>query len=157
MGGGAVPGPWYYLAVQPTNRRLRLPASIACHKYINPKCKCWINLIIHTNGIHKVNSIILNGPFFYLVWDETRWLVLNAHLSYKPPSSCRILVQYGGHPRQFSKLKKFRALVVLGRCLRKDIIIKGVLAPTEFLTNGHSSFIRSLFNSNVCPYKNTEE
>ena len=67
VGGGAVPGPRYYLAVQPTNRRLRLPASIACHKYINPKCKCWINLIIHTNGIHKVNSIILNSPFFYLV------------------------------------------------------------------------------------------
>ena len=51
--------------------------------------------------------------------------MFNSHLTYKPPSSWRILFQYGGIPMQFSHLKKFRALVVPlgGYC--KGIIIQG--------------------------------
>ena len=49
--------------------------------------------------------------------------MLNVHLNYKPPSSWRILFLSGGYPRQFSRLKKFRALVVPGGVFHKGTII----------------------------------
>ena len=51
--------------------------------------------------------------------------MLNVNLSYNPTSSWRILFRYGGYPRQFSRLKKFRALVVPGGGCRKGIILQG--------------------------------
>ena len=51
--------------------------------------------------------------------------MLNVYLSYKPPSSWRIMFRSGGYPRQFSLLKKFRAVVVPVRGCRKGIILQG--------------------------------
>ena len=47
--------------------------------------------------------------------------MLNLHLRFKPPSSCRILFRSGGHPGQFSCMKKFRYLVVPVGYFRKGI------------------------------------
>ena len=47
-------------------------------------------------------------------------------LSYKPPSSWRILFRSGGRPTKFSFLKNFRALVVPGGGFRKLIILQVV-------------------------------
>ena len=63
---------------------------------------------------------------------------MNIHLSYKPPSSWRMLFQSGGYPRQFIHLKFFRALVVPGGGCHKGVIIQGILTPTGFLPNGQS-------------------
>ena len=49
--------------------------------------------------------------------------MLNVHLSYKPSSSWRILFRSEGYSRQFSRLKKFRALVVPVGGFCKGIII----------------------------------
>ena len=48
------------------------------------------------------------------------------HVSYKPTRFLRILFRSGGHPRKFSFLKKFRALVVPGGVCRKGKIIQGI-------------------------------
>ena len=48
---------------------------------------------------------------------------MNLHLSYNTAISWRILFQYGGNPRQFNSLKKFRALVVPKRDFSKGIIL----------------------------------
>ena len=61
--------------------------------------------------------------------------MLNIHLSYKPPSSWRILFLSGGCPRKFSRLKKFRDLVVPGLGFRKGIIIQGEAADLRFTCN----------------------
>ena len=50
---------------------------------------------------------------------------MNVHLSYNPPSSWRILFWSGGRPRQLSRPKKFRALVIPGRGCYKGIILQG--------------------------------
>ena len=65
--------------------------------------------------------------------------MLNVHLSYKPPSYWRILFWSGVHPRQFSKLKKFRALVVPSGTFRKgdNYSMEAAKAPV-FLCLGHS-------------------
>ena len=63
---------------------------------------------------------------------------MNVHLSYKPTSSCRILFQYGGYPRQFNLLKKFRAMVVPGGGCRKGIIIQGRQLLSGLPVIGHS-------------------
>ena len=63
------------------------------------------------------------------------------HLSYKPTSYLIILFWYGVHPGQFSRLKKFRALVVPGGGLCKGIIIQGIMMPMWVLPNGQS-FLR---------------
>ena len=67
--------------------------------------------------------------------------MLNIHLSYNPPSSCRIMFRSGGVPRQFSRLKKFRALVVPSRGCHKGIILQIIMIPTGVLPNVNS-FLR---------------
>ena len=62
--------------------------------------------------------------------------MLNVHLSYKTPSSWRILFWSGVPPRQFSHLKKFMALVFPGGGFRKGEIIQGILTPMRVLPNG---------------------
>ena len=68
--------------------------------------------------------------------------MLNVHLSYKPPDSCRILFRSGGSPRKFSCMKIFRALVVPGRFCLKGGIFQGIMTPTGVLQNVHSLLIR---------------
>ena len=51
--------------------------------------------------------------------------MFNVHLSYKPPSSFRILFDSEGCPRQLICLKKCRALVVPSGGLPKGIILHG--------------------------------
>ena len=64
--------------------------------------------------------------------------MLNVHLSYKSPSSWRILFCLGRYPRQFSCLKKFRDLVFSGGGFHKGIIIQLVMTPTGVLPNVQS-------------------
>ena len=64
--------------------------------------------------------------------------MLNVRISYRPPSYWRILFWSGGHPRQFSRLKKFRALVVPRGGYRRETIIQGILKPMGVLPNGQS-------------------
>ena len=64
--------------------------------------------------------------------------MLNVHLSYKPPSSWRILFRSEGYPRQFSRLKKFMTLVVPDGGFCKGIIIQVILTPMGVLPNGQS-------------------
>ena len=92
-----------------------------------------------TNGSHQVNSRILRSPFFVsCVQDETGWWMFNMHLSNNPPSPWRILFWYGRLPRQFSRLKKFKALVVPVGGWRKEIIIQGEQRPSGLPVIGHS-------------------
>ena len=91
-----------------------------------------------TNRNYHVNSISLLGQcFIVVVYDETGLPMLNIHLSYKPPSSCRILLLSGRISRQVSCLKKFRSLVVPGGGFHKGVIIKEILTPRGVLPNGH--------------------
>ena len=62
---------------------------------------------------------------------------MNVHLSYKPPSSLGVLFWYGGSPRQFSHIKRFRFLVVPVRGFRKRIIVQVIMTPTVVLPNGY--------------------
>ena len=64
--------------------------------------------------------------------------MLNVHLIYKPPSFWGVLFRSGGYPSRFSCLKRFRALVVPSRGLRKGVIIQGILTPTGVLPNVQS-------------------
>ena len=66
--------------------------------------------------------------------------MLNMNLSYKTPSPWRIVFWSVGCPRQFSRLKKSRALVVPSGGCRKGIIIQGILMPTGVLPIGQSCF-----------------
>ena len=50
--------------------------------------------------------------------------MLKVQLNYKPPSSWRILFRSERRPRQFSCLKKFKALVVPGGGCRKGIFLQ---------------------------------
>ena len=68
--------------------------------------------------------------------------MLNVRLSYKYTSYWRILFWSGAHPRHFSRLKKFRALVVpIGGC-RKGIIIQERNINRRFYVAGKSCFRR---------------
>ena len=90
-----------------------------------------------TDRSHQVNSRNLLGPCFTVVVYVEIWRpMLNVQLSYKHPSSWRILFRYWGRTKQFSCLKKFRALVVPGRGCRKGIILQGILTHTGVLQNG---------------------
>ena len=51
--------------------------------------------------------------------------MLDVHLSYKPPSSWRILFRSAGFPTPSSCLKKFSALVVPGGGCRRGVILQG--------------------------------
>ena len=102
-----------YLTVWSTSRRIYMPSEKLLFKDIDPERCRYLILEILTNRSHQVNSRNLLGPCFTVVlYIETWWQMLNVHLSYKPPISCRILFHSGGCPRQFSHLKTFRALVV---------------------------------------------
>ena len=95
-----------------------------------------------TNWSHQVNSRSLLGPCLaVVVYDETWWPMLNVQLSYKLPSSWSILIQYGICPRQFSLLKKFRALVFPRGGYHKEIIVQGIMVPTGVLPNVQSCLI----------------
>ena len=67
--------------------------------------------------------------------------MLNVNQICNHPSSCRILLLYGGSPRQFSNLKKFRALVVAGRGYCEGIIPQVILTHIVFLPNLNSCLI----------------
>ena len=67
---------------------------------------------------------------------------MNLHLSYKPPSYWRILFRSGGYLSQFSRLKKFRSLVVPGGDCRKGVILQVILTPAGILPNGQSCLRR---------------
>ena len=69
--------------------------------------------------------------------------MLNVQLSYKPPSSWRALLRSGGRPRQFSRLKKFRDLMVPGGGCHKGVIPQGILTPTGVIPNGQSCLRRN--------------
>ena len=74
-------------------------------KLLTPKDVSSFILVNITNRSHQVNSRSMIGPCFaVVVYDETRWPMLNVHLSYKPPYSWRIIFWSGGCPRQFSGL-----------------------------------------------------
>ena len=126
-------GDQYYLKVSSTSRRIVMPSVKLLCKYIN------------TNGwwyLHhgKYNQQKWPGEFkntirtvFQMsVYNETRWTILNVHLSYKPPNYCRILFHSRGHPRQFSRLKKFRALVGPGGGYYKGIVLQGSQLKCRF-------------------------
>ena len=96
-------------------------------KLLTPNYNSSFILAILTNRSHQFNSIILLGLCLsVVVYNETRWPMLNLHLSYKPPSSCRVLFRSGDCHRKVSCLKKFRAPVFPVRGCRKRIIIQGV-------------------------------
>ena len=60
----------------------------------------------------------------------------------RPPSSFRILFWSGGCPRQLSRPKEFRALVVPGGGNRKGVILQVIMTPTGVLQNGLSLLIK---------------
>ena len=64
--------------------------------------------------------------------------MLNIHLSYKPPSSWRIMFCPWGYPRQFSRLNAFRDVVVHSGGCCKGIIIQVILTPMVFIANVQS-------------------
>ena len=70
------------------------------------------------------------------VYNETWQPILKFHLSHKPPSSGRMLFWSGGIPRQSSRLKKFRDLVVPGGVWHKGIMLQVILTLTGVLTYG---------------------
>ena len=90
-----------------------------------------------------MNSRSLLRPYFTgVVYVETCWPMFNVHLSYKPPKYWRILFRYGVRHRQFSRLKKFRSLVIPGGVCCKGIIIEVIMTPTGVLWNRQSCLRR---------------
>ena len=86
VGGRSLPGTLDYLKIWPIIRNLSLPVSKPHQKSINPKDGVKFILASITNKSHQVNFISLHGPCFIgYVYNETGWLMLNVHLSYKPP------------------------------------------------------------------------
>ena len=122
---GAVPGALDYIAVLSTSRILSLPTSNLLCKYINPKVRWYLHI---GKSNQQKSPYEFNNPaqtvFFSCVYDETWRPILNVHLSYKPPSSWRVLFWSGGLPGQFSRLKKLRTLVVPDGGCRKGVIIQ---------------------------------
>ena len=66
---------------------------------------------------------------------------MNVNLSYKPPSSWRIIFLSGGYSSQFSCLKQFSALMVPSGGCNMEIIIQVIMTPMGVLPNGQS-FLR---------------
>ena len=105
---------------------LACPQQILSGNILTPKYDGSLILDILTNRSHWVNSkILLVNIFTVVVYDETGWTILNEHLSYKPTSYWGVLFWSGVCPRQFSRLKRFRALVVPGGGCHKWIILQG--------------------------------
>ena len=91
---------------------------------------------------HQVNSRSLFDLCFTVVlYNKTRWSMLNVHLSYKPPSFWSIFWS-GERPSKLIFLKIFRFLVVPGGGLRKGIIIQGVCLKHRFSCARWSCLIR---------------
>ena len=61
--------------------------------------------------------------------------MVNVHLSYKRPSSCRILFRSEERPSQFSCLKRFRSLKDPVEVCCKGINIHGRQLPSDFTCN----------------------
>ena len=101
----------------------------------------------------------LRGPFFaVVVHNETRLPLLNVNLSYKSPSSRRILFLSGGYPSQFSCLEKFMDLMVPGWGCRKGIIIQGRHLKCRFYCGRPVMPEKKReCNGSVCPCTPTEE
>ena len=112
---------------------LACPQKNFSEKILTPKDDDSFILASLTNRGHQVNSRSLIDPCFaVVVYVEIWWPMLNVHLSYNTPSYWRILFCSGGRPRQFSFLKKFRSLVVLGGGCRKGIILQGSKLKRRF-------------------------
>ena len=96
--------------------------------------------------------------FFSCVYDETWWPISNIHLSYKPPSSRMILFCSGVCPRQFSCMKRFRAIVVPCRRCCKGIIIQGRKIKSIF-SCGRPVMIENnrWCNRSICTWTQKEE
>ena len=134
---GSVTGAWAYRAVWSTNWSLILPAAKIICKAINPKGRRWIH--IDESNQHKSSGEFKNPDrpvFCSYVYDETWWPMFNVHLNYKPPSSWRVLYWSKGIPRQFTRLKRFRYLVVPGGGCCKGIILQGRQLKCRFSCGG---------------------
>ena len=95
-------------------------------KILTPKAMGSFILEILTNRSQRVNLRSLSGPCLeFFVYNETWWPMFNIHLSYKPPSSWRILFRSGGSPRKFSRLKMWSSLLVTSGGYHKGLIIQG--------------------------------
>ena len=93
---------------------------------LTPKVGSSFTLESLTNRSRQINLRSLLSPCFaVVVYNENWWPMFNVHLTYKFPSSWMILFWFGGYPRQFSTLKKFRALVVPGGGFHMGIILQG--------------------------------
>ena len=156
---GSIPRAWYYLLVWSTSRILSLPAVKLLWKLLIQKGGGSFNLVILTNRSHHIISRSLPVPCLGVVmYNETRWPMFSVYLSYKPPSSWKILFRFGGRPRQFSPLKKFRDLVVPGGGFLKEIIIQWRQLKRGF-SCGWSSHAREkmVCKRIVCTWTHTEE
>ena len=108
-------------------------------KLLTPKGGSSFIVEILTNRSHQVNLRSLLIPCFaFVVYNETWWPMFNVHLGYKPPSSWRKLFRYGGYPRQFSRLKKIRSLLVPGGGFCKGTILPGGQQKRSFHLIGQS-------------------
>ena len=58
--------------------------------------------------------------------------MLKVHLTYKLPSSWRILFRSGVLSRQFNRLKIFRSMVVPGGGCCKGVILQGIKLTRRF-------------------------
>ena len=96
--------------------------------------------------------------FWSYVYDETWWPMFNVDLSYKPPSSWRMLSWSGGLPRQFTRLKRFRDLVIPGGGCRKGVILQGRQLKCRF-SCGSSVTLEKKRGCNriVCTFTHIEE
>ena len=135
------------------------PQLRSSENIVTPKDNSNFILVSLTNRSHQVNSRSLLVPCFtVVVYDETERQMLNAHLSYKPPSYWRRLFWSGGRHRQFINMKKFRALVVPGGCWLQGVIIKWRQLKRRF-SCGRSFMLgkKRECNRSVCTCTQTEE
>ena len=108
-------------------------------KILTPKGVVIFILASLTNRSRQVNYRSMCDPCLVsCVKDKTGWWMFNVHLSYKTPSYWSILFCYGGLPRKFSCLKKFRSLIYPVRVCFKGVIIQGRYLPSGFPVIGQS-------------------
>ena len=104
---------------------------------INPKGRQYIHLCRSNQQKSPGGLTMPDWPVFHsFVYNETMWSMLNVNLSYKPPSSWRILFHYGGRSSHFSCLITFKSLVISVGGFRTDIILQVILTPKQVLPNG---------------------
>ena len=103
-----------------------LPKWSFSAKILNPKDGNSFISESLTNRSNQVKTISLLVPCLtVVVYGETGRPMLNLHLNYKPTSFWKILFWCGWCPRQFSRLKHFRDMVVPGKGFCKGITIQG--------------------------------